>query len=175
VKYESAHPAPAVIGLGARVLSGQELNAAEARFGLRVSARLNERAQAVPHDISERLRIARELAVSKARLQAKVLQPTSAPFALGGGAGQGAQMGLGRGESWWFKLSSAVPLLVLIAGLMAIQYLEGEEQIMAAADVDSALLVDELPPDAYADPGFGEFMKSSGNLTNNAAPLSLPN
>jgi hypothetical protein len=31
------------------------------------------------------------------------------------------------------------------------------------AEVDSALLVDDLPPQAYADPGFAHFMKSSNS------------
>ena len=30
----------------------------------------------------------------------------------------------------------------------------------AAAEVDAALLADDLPPEAYTDPGFGEFLKA---------------
>jgi hypothetical protein len=33
------------------------------------------------------------------------------------------------------------------------------QQIQAAAEVDAVLLADDLPPEAYADPGFGEFLK----------------
>ena len=32
--------------------------------------------------------------------------------------------------------------------------------IPATADIDTAILTDELPPDAYADPGFEEFLRS---------------
>jgi hypothetical protein len=30
------------------------------------------------------------------------------------------------------------------------------------AEVDAALLTDDLPPSAYADPGFVQFLKSGG-------------
>jgi hypothetical protein len=53
-----------------------------------------------------------------------------------------------------------VPLLVLVAGLMLISQWTVREQVLAAADVDTVLLSDDLPPDAYADPGFTEFLKS---------------
>ena len=34
-----------------------------------------------------------------------------------------------------------------------------QSQIEAAAEVDSAILADDLPPEAYRDPGFAEFLK----------------
>jgi hypothetical protein len=43
---------------------------------------------------------------------------------------------------------------------MLIQQRYTEEQISAAAEVDAALLVDELPPQAYSDPGFVEFLRT---------------
>ena len=33
-------------------------------------------------------------------------------------------------------------------------------QVVAAAEIDAALLTDDLPPDAYSDPGFAEFLRS---------------
>ena len=170
MKYESARSAFA--SPTARTLGPLELSAAEARFGLRVSARLNEQAQGLPHDISERLRIARETAVAQARLQARsaTQAATGAVVMSTGRGGRAALLGAGGGDAWWFKLSSLVPLLVLVAGFFVIQQWQGEEQILAAADVDSALLGDELPPDAYADPGFGEFLKSGASLSGGEAP-----
>jgi len=55
---------------------------------------------------------------------------------------------------------SALPLVVLLAGLVLIQQHHDSEQISAAAEIDSALLADELPPAAYGDPGFSEFLHS---------------
>jgi hypothetical protein len=68
---------------------------------------------------------------------------------------------LGGGSPWWLKLASFVPLVMLIAGLTGIEELHDRSQIAAAADVDVALLADKLPPDAYRDPGFVEFLKTA--------------
>jgi hypothetical protein len=56
-------------------------------------------------------------------------------------------------------LASALPLAVLVLGLLAIQELHSSRLISAAADIDAALLADDLPPDAYQDAGFLEFLK----------------
>ena len=37
------------------------------------------------------------------------------------------------------------------------------EQIAAAAEIDADLLTDSVPPAAYNDPGFLEFLKSPQN------------
>jgi hypothetical protein len=51
-------------------------------------------------------------------------------------------------------------LVVLVAGLVGIDHWTMQEQIHTAADIDAALLADDLPPEAYADPGFAEFLRS---------------
>jgi hypothetical protein len=53
-----------------------------------------------------------------------------------------------------------LPLVVLVAGLVAIDQWSTREQVLAAAEIDSQLLADDLPPDAYGDPGFAEFLRS---------------
>jgi hypothetical protein len=65
----------------------------------------------------------------------------------------------GTTGSWWTKLVSALPLLILALGFLAIQDTLAERQVRAAAEVDAALLTDDLPPQAYADPGFAEFLR----------------
>ena len=54
-------------------------------------------------------------------------------------------------------------LLALVAGLMLIQSENTQRQIAAAVEVDTDLLLDELPPSAYSDPGFVEFLKHQGD------------
>jgi hypothetical protein len=54
-----------------------------------------------------------------------------------------------------------LPLVVLVAGLFAIDNRTTREQVVAAAEIDSQLLADQLPPAAYSDPGFAEFLRSS--------------
>jgi hypothetical protein len=131
-----------------------DVDALQARFGLRVASRLSEAADAVPHDIAERLRVAREQAVQRAR-QLRLAAPAAA---AGMQVSQGS-IALGSPDSWWVRLASVVPLLLLVVGLVLIQHLHTQAEIHAAAEVDAALLADDLPPEAYGDPGFVAFLK----------------
>jgi Protein of unknown function (DUF3619) len=129
----------------------------EARFARRVAACLTESAEQLPHDISERLRVSRQQAVERARALRK-LSPQVVPSAAQGHP-DGTLTWSGP-PSWWLRLASFVPLAVLVGGLLLIQHRYNEQQISAAAEVDSALLIDELPPQAYSDPGFVEFLRA---------------
>jgi len=53
---------------------------------------------------------------------------------------------------------------VLVAGLVFIQHHHDLQQIEVAAEIDSALLADDLPPAAYGDPGFSEFLRNGDAL-----------
>jgi hypothetical protein len=50
--------------------------------------------------------------------------------------------------------------VALAAGLMVIQHLHTQAQISVAAEIDAELLADDLPPAAYSDAGFVEFLKT---------------
>ncbi len=128
----------------------------EARFGVRVASMLGERAQATAPDISERLRFAREQALTRAQA-ARRLATAPAPVVVsrGGAAALAGHLG------WWFKLGSAMPLALLVVGLMGIAHVHDRNQIAAVAEVDAALLADDLPPAAYTDPGFAEYLKTT--------------
>lgn len=133
------------------------------RFARRVASRLTEASHTLAPDIETRLRFAREQALQRARVArvAANVATQAAPQVVGRGGGT---LRLGRGAhggpSWWVRLGSVVPALVLAAGLVLIHDWQSRSQIEAAAEVDAALLTDSLPPDAYSDPGFIEFLKS---------------
>jgi hypothetical protein len=133
--------------------SAAEADRLEARFGLRLGALLDEGARRTPHDVSERLRIAREQAMARARASRLATAPAGVVMGRGGAAVMGGQPG------WFFRVASVMPLLVLVGGLLLIDQWHERAQIEAAADVDVALLADDLPPDAYSDAGFVEFLK----------------
>lgn len=132
-----------------------DLDALQSRFALRVTASLSEQADALPHDIGERLRVAREQAVARAR-QARLAQPVAAPqVSL---LAQGS-LALGSSPSLWQRLASVLPLMMLVLGLVLIQHLHEQADIQAAAEIDAALLADDLPPEAYGDPGFVAYLR----------------
>lgn len=135
----------------------RDREAVQARFAHRVTARLSESAEHTPSDVAERLRFARERALERARESRRsAAQPASATVL----AGRSAAI-LGGGFSWWLKLASFAPLVLLLAGLSVIEEVHDRTQVAAAAEIDVALLADKLPPDAYRDAGFAEFLKTA--------------
>jgi hypothetical protein len=126
----------------------------EARVGRRITARLTERSDDLPNDITERLRVARQQAVDRARQLRKLSAAPSWQAQANGSAA------LGGPPSWWLRLASLIPLALLLIGLFLIQRTYLEQQISAAVEIDEAILTDDLPPQAYTDQGFAEFLKS---------------
>ncbi len=140
--------------------SDHRVTTLESRFGLLVAARLSEGTEQLPHDVTERLRHARQVALAAHRHTATAVHvnavaagySSAATLSLGGGS---------RGKSWWTSLAALVPLAALLLGLGMIEHSHLQDQIAAAAEVDTALLSDDLPPEAYSDPGFVEYLKTS--------------
>lgn len=137
-----------------------QAEAAAERFALRVTARLSSGTEALPYDISERLRASRMQALAKRKVTVPVRH--AAPAAVVANAGSTATLGRsGEGGGWWNALVSAVPLLALVVGLVVINIAQDERAANDVAEVDAALLTDDLPPAAYSDPGFVQFLKTS--------------
>lgn len=128
--------------------------ALEAQYAYRVASLLSAQSDNLPHDVAERLKFARQQAINRVKrvrvlAQAEASQANGASVALLGGSGP-----------LWMRLAAMLPLIALVAGLFLIQDEHTHTQIQAAADVDAALLGDDLPPAAYDDPGFVEFLKT---------------
>jgi hypothetical protein len=142
--------------------ASRDLDAAQARFARRLTARLTEQAEQAPHDVTERLRFAREQALERAReARRKIKAEHAAPAVHIVAPGLASLSGGRRGAPWWFRLVAVAPVVVLIAGLSLIQRFHDDAQISDAAEIDTALLSDDLPPEAYRDAGFVEFLKTS--------------
>jgi Protein of unknown function (DUF3619) len=143
-----------------QIASQRRSEVLETRFAQRVAAALTEQQVAAPRrDIEERLRVAREQALVRAR-DAKRSAAAPAVVATGGGTVALGGPDDAAGTPWWLRLSSLLPLAVLLGGLLLIDRNYTQAQIEAAAEVDAAILADDLPPEAYRDPGFAEFLKA---------------
>jgi len=124
-------------------------------FARQIASGLDASLEDLPHHVSERLSVARLRALT---LQKKpVQQPVFAPsIQIQNGV---ATLSAGpTNNHFWEKLVSLFPLLVLLLGLVVIYEFQNELRARELADVDQALLLDELPPDAYTDPGFLKFL-----------------
>jgi Protein of unknown function (DUF3619) len=126
-------------------------------WGQYFSGQLNLATPSLPHDITERLRIARQLALAQRK---PLVQWRRAPHAqINNDSSLTAP--IDEGLNLWSILASVLPLLALVFGLMAIQWVQQDNVTSEIAAIDAALLTDELPPDAYADAGFVQFLKQS--------------
>jgi hypothetical protein len=127
---------------------------AQERMALRVCARLSDAADDLPYDLSERLRAARVQALSKRKILVKrTAQSISS-------SGDSASLTLGGDYlNVWERLAAMLPLLALVMGLITINLIQEQNSSDEIAEIDAALLTDDLPPSAYADQGFAQFIK----------------
>ena len=65
----------------------------------------------------------------------------------------------------WNVLGWAAPMVFLAFALVGIAQWQQDSRINDLAEVDSALLTDEVPPSAYLDNGFINFLKKEVELT----------
>jgi hypothetical protein len=126
------------------------------RYGLKTASYLSAGAADLPYDISERLRAARAQAVAVRKIAKVQASPVAA--ATGGSV---LTWGSDEGFSLWSRIGSVLPLIAMVVGLLAINSLQSDKFVQELAEVDSALLTDDLPPDAFADPGFVQFLKAN--------------
>lgn len=127
------------------------------RFGLKTAAYLSSGTANLPYDISERLRAARVQAVS----MRKIPKAQTASSLVNTGGAAALTWGSGENLSWWARIGSVLPLIALVAGLLMINSIQNDNRAQEVAEVDVALLTDELPPAAFADPGFVQFLKAT--------------
>ncbi|MFC4930961.1 DUF3619 family protein [Massilia sp. GCM10023247] len=113
---------------------------------------LNENLESLPASTTERLAAARKLALSRkkpdapVRAQGGLRRFLGVDFHVSG-------MGLGR-------LGVALPLLALVVGLGGLYQYDQQQRIDELAELDAAMLADELPLTAYLDHGFNAYLES---------------
>ena len=130
-------------------VNGPTRKVQEDRFGQLVAARLSAGSQGMSHDIGERLRVARMQAVARRRIAPEARATVVAAHGVAT-----------LGGIWWTRLGAMVPLIALVAGLFTVSVMQDDNRTSELAEIDSALLIDDLPPAAYADAGFAQFLKN---------------
>lgn len=113
---------------------------------------MNERLDDLPENISAKLANARAKAIKRKKksmpLYVSFFQQIFA----------GVSSGTSGNVSWTNRLGLSLPILVLVVGMAGIFHHEQQRQIREIADIDIAVLSDELPPSAYADNGFRTYI-----------------
>lgn len=99
--------------------------------------------------IGERLRASRERALAQRAVAAESI-------AIVGAGGAALRLG---GNDERHPLRTLFAILALLLGVSVAYYWNAFEQASENEEIDSALLADELPPNAYLDKGFQAWLE----------------
>ena len=126
----------------------------ETQIARQVRETLDDSAARVPYRVSHRLQMARQAALARQRVNEVelVLSP-----ALSGSA----RLPDTEHPLWWRVGLTLLPVLVVAVGLLAISIWNEKEMADEIAEIDNAVLTDDVPLSAYTDRGFGVFLKNS--------------
>jgi hypothetical protein len=133
------------------------MNTDDLNFAYKVRHALNEHLDDLPASTTDRLAQARKMAL--ARKKAHVEAPLRATRVELAAAGTGGFFG--QQFSWLGRMSMVLPALVLVAGMVGIYQYEQQQRIEELAELDAAVLSDELPLSAYLDHGFNAYLTQS--------------
>jgi len=127
------------------------MNTDDINLAYKVRHALNENLDALPASTTERLAAARARALARKKADAPTRKREARPlFSIHTMLSMG---GLGR-------VAVAVPLLAAVFGLAGLYQYEQKQRIAELAELDAAVLSDELPLTAYTDHGFNAYLAS---------------
>jgi hypothetical protein len=108
------------------------------------------------YEVTERLRAARMRALSMRRIAQPQLETAQDIQSQNGLA---LMKFPAQFQLFFQTFGSIIPLLVLVAGLIFIHDFHNNQTAIELAEIDSALLTDDLPPNAYTDASFLDYLK----------------
>lgn len=130
----------------------------EFEFASKIRRALDESAAGLPAPTRDRLASARRLALARKKPETvaapafvPVLAPAGTPLDV-------SQTGGRRRLSPLARLLRVWPVLALVGGIAVIAYWENLQRAAELADIDAAMLSDDLPLNAYLDHGFNAYL-----------------
>jgi energy-converting hydrogenase Eha subunit A len=120
------------------------MNTDDINLAYKIRHALNDNLDNLPASTAERLAAARALALSRKKADA----PRRARF----------DVRSLFSTPWVARAAVAAPLLAMVAGLVGVYQVEREQRIAELADLDAAVLSDDLPLTAYTDHGFNAYL-----------------
>jgi hypothetical protein len=132
-------------------------------LGKRIAKMLDDNSD-LSYEVAERLRAARTRALSLRRIAQPELQTAQEIQSQNGFA----LLKFPNHIHWFFQtFGPLIPLLGLVAGLVLIHEFHNDQSALELAEIDSALLIDDLPPNAYTDPSFLDYLNYEVNSPQN--------
>ncbi|APA85326.1 DUF3619 family protein [Paraburkholderia sprentiae WSM5005] len=132
----------------------------ELEFARQLRRALDENTASLPPATVDRLAAARRAALARKKPEA-VSAPVFAPVLAGMPPGMVGlpQDGLEPRRRWPLRrFALAWPLAALVVSLIGIAYWEDHQRTAELADIDAAMLSDDLPLNAYLDHGFNAYL-----------------
>lgn len=129
------------------------MNSDDLNFAYKIRHALNAHLDELPVSTTDRLASARKAALSRKKAHAPVR------IAQGQLA---SNIGSLFSFSFLNRMGVIIPLLALVAGLAGIYQYEEQQRITELAELDAAVLSDELPLTAYLDEGFNAYLAQRG-------------
>ncbi|MCC2676432.1 MAG: DNA-directed polymerase specialized sigma subunit [Ramlibacter sp.] len=131
------------------------MNSDDLDFAYKVRHALNEKLDQLPATTVDRLASSRKKALSRKK-SGDALVVARRAFAGMSGV-------LLSNRPLWAGLGTAIPLVALVAGLAGIYQFDEQQRIAETAELDAAVLADELPLNAYVDKGFNAYLDERKN------------
>jgi len=132
------------------------MNTDDLNFAYKVRHALNEQLDTLPASTTDRLAAARAAALARKKADAP-LRVKQAELVTAT-AGAGGRFFASQQFPWLTRLGVIIPLLVLVIGMGGIYHHEQQRRIAEIAELDAAVLSDELPLSAYLDHGFNAYL-----------------
>jgi hypothetical protein len=121
------------------------MNTDDINLAYKIRHALNENLDTLPASTTERLAAARAQALSRKKADAPRKHARFDVRSLF--------------EMQWMKgIAVAAPLLAMVIGLAGVYQVEREQRMAELADLDAAVLSDDLPLTAYTDHGFNAYL-----------------
>ena len=134
------------------------MNSDDLNLAYKVRHALNAHLDDLPASTTDRLASARKAALARKKPHAPV---RIAQGQLVGNAGAMFSFPV-PSLSLLNRMAVVLPLLALVAGLVGIYHYEEQQRITELAELDAAVLSDELPLTAYLDQGFNAYLAQRG-------------
>ncbi|MBQ5949101.1 DUF3619 family protein [Massilia sp. ST3] len=126
------------------------MNTDDINLAYKIRHALNEQLDAMPASTTDRLAQARARAMARKKPHAPQQAVRTGWFDFG-------VLLSGQALS---RVAVAVPLLALVIGMGGVYQHEQQQKLAELADIDAAVLADELPLTAYLDTGFNAYLES---------------
>ncbi|RZA32174.1 MAG: DUF3619 family protein [Lysobacteraceae bacterium] len=127
------------------------MNTDDINLAYKLRHALNENLDALPVSTTDRLAAARARALSRKKADAAPVKAGKRPLFDIHALFTGPALA---------RIAVAVPMLALVIGMGGVYQYEQQQRLAAMAEIDAAVLADELPLTAYLDHGFNAYVES---------------